>query len=82
MKKPRTGTNNAGIESAIKKAVARADWYEKNYKEANDFQKRKKKQFWGVILKFLRKHELTDDQSSLLHKLIPEEYRLSKKDKI
>jgi len=75
MKMPKTGTNSVGIQSAIKKAVTRADWYEQNYKGARDFLKRKKNQFWKAINRFLNKHELTDEQRNFMKGLIPEEYR-------
>ena len=66
---------NRAIETVIDKAVKRAEWYERNYKGAKDFLKRKKKQFWNVIAKWERKHDLTIEQERYLFSLIPEEFR-------
>jgi len=40
---------NRSIEAVISKAVKRAEWYEKNYRYAKDFEKRRNKQFGASL---------------------------------
>ena len=69
-----TKTNEKGIIALIKKAKKRATWYEQNYRFAKDFQKRKTKQFWTVIGKYMKTHELTTAQKQFMDHLVPNEF--------
>jgi hypothetical protein len=65
-------TNTRGIESAIEKAVARAEWYKKSYRGAKDFQKRYIKQFYTTLNKFIKRHDLTQENIAYLKSKVPE----------
>jgi len=67
----RTGTNSKGITAALEKALKRAHWYSKNYPGASDFRKRLIKQYYTVLIKFVKTKELTNDQFSELKNGIP-----------
>ena len=68
-------TNNKGISSIISKAEKRAEWYKTTYPKANNFEKRYVKQFWSIINKWKRNHELTDIQEKLFESLVPERFK-------
>jgi hypothetical protein len=65
------GTNARGIEAVLQKALKRAHWYATNYRGAMDFEKRLQKQYFGVLTKFVKKHDLTVDQGKVLCDSIP-----------
>jgi len=69
-----TDTNEKGIIEVIEKAIKRAEWYADNFKFARDFQKRLKNQFWNVIFKWLKTHDLTNEQKQSLLNKVPEQY--------
>jgi formyltetrahydrofolate hydrolase len=69
------GTNVKGITAAIEKAVKRADWYKANYQWSNDFHKRHHKQFWSVLERFMKKHDLTNEQLRSLFDKVPEQFK-------
>jgi hypothetical protein len=63
------------MDAAIQKAIKRAEWYEQNFHWANDFQKRKNKQFWSVLQKFNRKHNLSIEQWNDLVSRVQEQFK-------
>ena len=65
------------IESLINKALKRAEWYEVNYRCAKDFEKRKHKQFWNVLQKYNRKHNLSIEDWQKLIENVPAPYKFT-----
>jgi hypothetical protein len=63
------------IDAVINKAIKRAEWYEQNYRYAKKFEKRKNKQFWNVLFKYNKKHELSIEDWQKLIEKVPVQFK-------